>query len=34
MVKVPGAGHTSNLERPDIVNQALGAFLERVGGVR
>jgi pimeloyl-ACP methyl ester carboxylesterase len=34
LVKVPGAGHTSNLERPDIVNQALGAFLERVGGVR
>jgi pimeloyl-ACP methyl ester carboxylesterase len=30
LVKVPGAGHTSNLERPDIVNRALGAFLDRV----
>jgi pimeloyl-ACP methyl ester carboxylesterase len=30
LVKVSGAGHTSNLERPDIVNRALGAFLDRV----
>ena len=30
LVKVPGAGHTSNLERPDIVNHALGSFLGRV----
>jgi pimeloyl-ACP methyl ester carboxylesterase len=28
LVKVPGAGHTSNLERPDVVNRALGTFLE------
>lgn len=32
LVKVPGAGHTSNLERPDIVNHALAAFLDRIGG--
>jgi pimeloyl-ACP methyl ester carboxylesterase len=30
LVKVSGAGHTSNLERPDIVNQALGSLLRRV----
>jgi pimeloyl-ACP methyl ester carboxylesterase len=31
-VKVPGAGHTSNLENPDVVNRALGAFVDRVYG--
>ncbi len=31
-VKVPGAGHTANLEKPEIVNYALGAFLDRVHG--
>jgi pimeloyl-ACP methyl ester carboxylesterase len=31
-VKVPGAGHTSNLENPEVVNHALGCFLSRVYG--
>ena len=30
LVKVPDAGHTSNLERPDIVNRALESFLDRL----
>ncbi len=31
-VKVPNAGHTANLEQPEIVNRAIGAFLDRVYG--
>jgi 3-oxoadipate enol-lactonase len=31
-VKVPGAGHTCNLENPEVVNCALGCFLSRVYG--
>jgi len=27
LVQVPGAGHLSNLERPEVVNRALEAFL-------
>jgi 3-oxoadipate enol-lactonase len=29
-VKVRGAGHSSNLEAPEIVNHALGSFLDRL----
>ena len=29
---VPGAGHPSNLERPDVVNGILREFLEEVYG--
>jgi pimeloyl-ACP methyl ester carboxylesterase len=29
-VSVPGAGHSSTLEKPDVVNAAIEAFLERV----
>jgi pimeloyl-ACP methyl ester carboxylesterase len=30
LVKVPNAGHTSNLEKPEIVNHAIASFLERI----
>jgi pimeloyl-ACP methyl ester carboxylesterase len=30
MVKIPGAGHTTPLEAPDVVNEALGGFFSRV----
>jgi pimeloyl-ACP methyl ester carboxylesterase len=29
-VKVPAAGHTSNIEQPEIVNRAIAAFLDRI----
>jgi pimeloyl-ACP methyl ester carboxylesterase len=29
LVTIPGAGHLSNLEKPDAFNRALGGFLER-----
>ena len=29
-VIAPGAGHSSTIERPDVVNAAIEAFLERV----
>lgn len=31
-VKVPRAGHSSNLENPPVVNHALAAFMDRVAG--
>jgi pimeloyl-ACP methyl ester carboxylesterase len=31
LVRVPGAGHSTPLEAPDVVNEALAAFLARVG---
>jgi len=33
VVRIPGAGHMSNLEDPDAFNGAVRAFLGRVGGV-
>lgn len=30
LVKIPGAGHTSNLENPGATNRAIGAFLGRI----
>jgi pimeloyl-ACP methyl ester carboxylesterase len=29
---IPGTGHLANMEAPEAVNQALGAFLSRAGG--
>lgn len=29
-VKLPATGHTTNLEQPELVNDAIGSFLERI----
>jgi len=31
LVVIPSAAHLSNLEQPDAFNQALAAFLDKVG---
>lgn len=31
---IPGAGHLSNMEQPEIFNRAVTAFVERIGGRR
>ncbi|HHB80177.1 MAG TPA: alpha/beta hydrolase, partial [Aliiroseovarius sp.] len=31
LVRIPKAGHQSNVDAPEAVNQAIGAFLEKVG---
>ena len=30
LVQIPKAGHISNLEQPDFVNQMLSTFLDKV----